>query len=75
MRKLKKKDDNGRSVINALDLESNTYRKSIKPNIPEVKQAKSIELFDRRLKYLVEGDSDVNKFYREYFSCLFHIQL
>ena len=68
--KTKEKDDNGRSVINALDLESNTYRKSIKPNIPEVKQAKSIELFDRRLKYLVEGDSDVNKFYREYFSCL-----
>ena len=68
--KTKEKDENGRSVINALDLESNTYRKSIKPNIPEVKQAKSIELFDRRLKYLVEGDSDVNKFYREYFSCL-----
>ena len=46
------------------------YRKSIKPNIPEIKEAKSIELFDRRLKFLVEGDSNPIKFYREYYSCL-----
>ncbi|GIR99226.1 MAG: hypothetical protein CM15mP102_00470 [Flavobacteriales bacterium] len=53
MRKLKKKMK-WKICYKCLDLESNTYRKSIKPNIPEVKQAKSIELFDRRLKYLVE---------------------
>tara|TARA_B100000900_G_scaffold210265_1_gene178185 strand:- start:227 stop:1936 length:1710 start_codon:yes stop_codon:yes gene_type:complete len=68
--KTKEKDENGRSVIKALDLDSNTYRKSIKPSIPEVREAKSIELFDRRLKFLVEGDSNVSKFYREYFSSL-----
>ena len=68
--KTKEKDENGRSVINALDLETNEYRKSIKPNLPEIKEAKSIELFDRRLKFLVEGDSNVNKFYKEYFSCI-----
>ena len=32
----------------------------------DTKEAKSIELFDRRLKFLVEGDSNVNKFYKEY---------
>ena len=68
--KTREKDENGKTIINALDLKTNTYRKSIKPNLPEIKEAKSIELFDRRLKFLVEGDSDVNKFYREYFSCL-----
>ena len=68
--KTKEKDENGRSVINALDLETNEYRKSIKPNIPEIREAKSIELFDRRLKFLINGDSNVNKFYKEYFSCI-----
>ncbi len=68
--KTKEKDENGKTIINALDLETNTYRKSIKPNLPEIKEAKSIELFDRRLKFLVEGDSNPNKFYREYYSCL-----
>ena len=41
--KTKEKDENGRSVIKALDLETNEYRKSIKPNLPEIKEAKSIE--------------------------------
>lgn len=68
--KTKEKDENGKTIINALDLDTNTYRKSIKPNLPEIKEAKSIELFDRRLKFLVEGDSNPNKFYREYYSCL-----
>ncbi|MDG2500522.1 MAG: 3-hydroxyacyl-CoA dehydrogenase/enoyl-CoA hydratase family protein [Flavobacteriaceae bacterium] len=68
--KTKEKDENGKTIINALDLETNTYRKSIKPNLPEIKEAKSIELFDRRLKFLVEGDSNPSKFYREYYSCL-----
>ena len=68
--KTKEKDENGKTIINALDLETNTYRKSIKPNLPVIKEAKSIELFDRRLKFLVEGDSNPNKFYREYYSCL-----
>ena len=68
--KTKEKDENGRSVINALDLETNEYRKSIKPNIAEIREAKSIELFDRRLKFLINGDSNVNKFYKEYFSCI-----
>ena len=68
--KTKEKDENGKTIINALDLETNTYRKSIKPNLPEIKEAKSIELFDRRLKFLVEGDSNSGKFYREYYSCL-----
>ena len=68
--KTKEKDENGKTIINALDLETNTYRKSIKPNLPVIKEAKSIELFDRRLKFLVEGDSNPSKFYREYYSCL-----
>ena len=68
--KTKEKDENGKTIINSLDLETNTYRKSIKPNLPGIKEAKSIELFDRRLKFLVEGDSNPNKFYREYYSCL-----
>ena len=42
---------NGRSVILALDLESNTYRKSIKPNIPEVKEMPKAELRVIKTKY------------------------
>ena len=68
--KTKEKDENGKTIINALDLKTNKYRKSIKPNLPQIKEAKSIELFDRRLKFLVEGDTDSSKFYREYYSCL-----
>ena len=68
--KTSEKDESGRTIINSLDLETNKYRKSIKPDIPEVKEAKSIELFGKRLRFLVEGDSKINKFYREYFSCI-----
>ena len=68
--KTNKKDENGKTIINALDLETNTYRKSIKPNLKVVKEAKSIELFDRRIKFLIEGDSNENLFYKEYLACL-----
>ena len=35
-----------------------------------VKSAKSIELMNKRLKYLIEGDSKENQFFKEYFSIL-----
>ena len=68
--KTNKKDENGKTIINSLDLKTHQYRKSIKPDLKLVKEAKSIELFDRRIKFLIEGDSNENLFYREYLACL-----
>ncbi len=43
--KTNKKDENGKTIINSLDLKTHQYRKSIKPDLKLVKEAKSIELF------------------------------
>jgi len=69
--KTKEKDENGKTIINALNLESLTYEPSIKPKLDIVKEAKGMSLFDRRMQFLVEGDSRENKFFKEYFAALF----
>ena len=64
------KDKNGKTIINVLNFETLKYEPCKKPKLDIVKSAKSIELMNKRLKYLIEGDSKENQFFKEYFSVL-----
>jgi len=67
----RKKDENGKSIIMALNLDTLTYEPSIKPRLAAVKAAKDIELFDKRMNNLVDGAERENTFLKEYFADLF----
>ena len=65
--KTKVKDENGRTIINALDLKSLKYRKSIHPKITLIKEAKGIEKMDKRFQLLISKDEKESLFLKEYF--------
>lgn len=67
----KKKDDQGKTIINALNLKTLEYEPSIKPRLEAVGAGRKIELFDKRMQYLTQGDEREQKFLREYFGALF----
>ena len=69
--KTSKKDEKGKSIINVLNLESLEYEPSIRPKMEIIKMAKGMELMNKRLQYLVEGDSKEHHFFKEYFGALF----
>jgi len=69
--KTDQKDENGKTIINALDLETLEYKPSIKPRSEVVKNAKKVDIFSKRLNLLLEGDDKVNRFLKEYFAALF----
>lgn len=69
--KSSQKDENGKSIINALNLETLEYEPSLKPRLEAIKLAKKIDLIDKRLTALVDGDERENKFLKEYFAALF----
>ena len=69
--KTSKKDDKGKSIINVLNLESLSYEPVKKPKLEFVKKAKSIELMDKRLQFMIEGDEREALFFRRYFTELF----
>jgi len=69
--KTNKKDDKGKSIINVLNLESLSYEPVKKPKLEFVKKAKSIELMDKRLQFMIEGDEKEALFFRRYFTELF----
>jgi len=69
--KTSKKDDKGRRIINALNLDTLKYEPSVRPKLAAVTSAKSIELMDKRLNHLVDGSERENKFLEEYFAFLF----
>ena len=68
--KTKVKDENGRTIINALDLKSLEYRKSIRPKITLIKEAKGIEKMDRRFQLLISKDEKESLFLKEYFAAI-----
>ncbi|MEM7104463.1 MAG: 3-hydroxyacyl-CoA dehydrogenase/enoyl-CoA hydratase family protein [Bacteroidota bacterium] len=67
----RKKDDNGKTIINALNLKTLEYEPSIKPRLAAVGTARKIEVFSKRLSHLVDGGERENKFLKEYFAALF----
>lgn len=69
--KTNKRDAEGKRIINALNLSTLEYEPSVKPRLAAVGSAKKIEIFDKRLQHLVEGEERENKFLKEYFASLF----
>ena len=69
--KPQKKDENGNSIINALNLQTLTYETAIRPKMEVVKTAKGMELMNKRLQFLVEGETREQQFFSAYFGQLF----
>ena len=69
--KTDKRDDKGRTIINALDLKTLKYRPSIRPKLEVVKSAKGIESMSKRIQNLIVGEDKVNLFLNEYFTSIF----
>ena len=69
--KTSKKDEKGKSIINVLNLKSLEYEPSTRPKMEIIKMAKGMELMNKRLQYLVEGDAKEHHFFKEYFGALF----
>ena len=68
--KTSQKDEKGKTIINALNIKTLKYEPAIRPKIDFVKTAKGMELMDKRLHYIVNGDSKHSKFFAEYFGQL-----
>ena len=69
--KTNQKDEKGKTIINALNLKTLTYEPAIRPKMEVVKTAKGMELMNKRLQYLVEGETKEQQFFAEYFGQLF----
>jgi 3-hydroxyacyl-CoA dehydrogenase len=69
--KTKEKDENGRTIINALDLKTLEYKPSVKPKIDLVKKAKGIDLMSKRIDFLISGTEKESLFLKEYFTTIF----
>ena len=69
--KTSKKDEKGKSIINVLNLKSLEYEPSTRPKMEIIKMAKGMELMNKRLQYLVEGDAKEHHFFKDYFGALF----
>ena len=70
--KTKEKDANGKTIIKALNLKTLKYEPAISPKIDLVKTAKGMGLMKKRLKFLVDGDSREQNFFKDYFGSLFN---
>ena len=68
--KTKQKDENGRTIINAIDLKTLEYRKSVRPKISLIKEAKGIEKIDKRFQLLISKDEKESLFLKEYFAAI-----
>ncbi len=69
--KTKEKDAKGKTIINALNLETLSYEASVKPRLDIIGAAKNIERFDKKMETLLDGDSRDHQFFKEYFAALF----
>ena len=69
--KTKKRDANGKTIINVLNLETLEYKPAVKPRMEIIRTAKGMELLDKRLQFLVDGDSKEHQFFKDYFGALF----
>ncbi len=69
--KTDQKDQNGKTIINALDLKTQEYRPSIRPKNPILKEAKAIENMQKRMSFLIGKDDKESLFLKEYFGAIF----
>lgn len=70
-KKTKEKDENGRTIVLELDLNTLEYVKTEKPTLPSLGIAKKIEMIDKRIKEMIHFDDAGGKFLEEYFAGLF----
>ncbi len=69
--KTSKKDENGKRIVNVLNLKTLEYEPATKPRLAVVKATRGIEDISKRLQALVAGDERENQFLKEYFAALF----
>ncbi|MBX2814603.1 MAG: 3-hydroxyacyl-CoA dehydrogenase/enoyl-CoA hydratase family protein [Saprospiraceae bacterium] len=66
----KEKDENGKRIINALNLQTLEYAPATKPRLELVGKARNIERFDKRMQVIMQHESREGDFIREYFAAL-----
>lgn len=69
--KTDKKDQNGKTIINALDLKTLEYKPSIRPKSSIFKEAKAIENMQKRLVFLISKQVKESLFLKDYFAAIF----
>ncbi len=70
-KRTKDKDEKGRRITLALDLNTLEYRPSVRPKFASVKSAKSIDSTPHRVKAMMDAEGKDGDFLREYFAALF----
>ena len=68
--KTDQKDQNGRTIIHALDLKTFEYKPSVRPKNPILKEAKAIENMQKRMSFLITKDDKESLFLKEYFGAI-----
>ena len=68
--KTDQKDQNGRTIIHALDLKTLEYKPSVRPKNPILKEAKAIENMQKRMSFLISKDDKESLFLKEYFGAI-----
>ena len=69
--KTDQKDQNGKTIINALDLKTLEYKPSDRPTNPILKKAKGIENIQKRMTFLIGEEGKESLFLKDYFSAIF----
>ena len=69
--KTDQKDQNGRSIVNALDLKTLEYKPSIRPKNSFLKESKVIEKMQKRLPFLIGKEGKESLFLKDYFTSIF----
>ena len=70
-KKTNEKDENGKTIVLELDLDTLEYVRTQKSNLQSFSIAKKIELIDKRLKEIIHFDDAAGRFLEEYFGGLF----
>ena len=69
--KTDQKDQNGRTIVNALDLKTLEYKPSVHPKNPILKEAKAIEKMQKRIPFLMGKEGKESLFLKDYFTAIF----
>ena len=69
--KTDQKDQNGRTIVNALDLKTLEYKPSVRPKNPILKEAKAIEKMQKRIPFLMDKEGKESLFLKDYFTAIF----
>ncbi len=70
-KKTKQRDEKGKSIILAFDLEKLEYRDRVKVKLPVLGVSKKIEIMSKRMAAITSHDSTGGQFYKDYFAGLF----